>query len=71
MRKPAFCIYDNKGADQHGNCTADQRLHYRDSAIPLLLKSDISSLLPSSDFLWLYSLVCIGPGRKPQRQVFS
>ena len=25
----------------------------------------------SSYLLWLYSLVCIGPGRKPQRPVFS
>ena len=27
MRKPVFCICENKGADQlRGNCTADQRL---------------------------------------------
>ena len=27
MRKPAFCIYENKDADQlHGNHVADQRL---------------------------------------------
>ena len=25
----------------------------------------------SSHFLWLYSLVCVGPGRKPRRPVFS
>ena len=25
----------------------------------------------SSHLLWLYSLVCVGPGRKPQRPVFS
>ena len=25
----------------------------------------------SSHLLWLYSLVCVGQGRKPQRQVFS
>ena len=25
----------------------------------------------SSHLLWLYSLVCIGPGRKPRRPVFS
>ena len=40
MRKPDFCICDNKGADQLcSNCTADQRLcfHYSDSTIPLLL----------------------------------
>ena len=25
----------------------------------------------SSHLLWLYSLVCVGPGRKPQRPIFS
>ena len=45
MRKPAFCIYENKDADQlRSNCAADQRLCFRfmDSAIPLLSKSEIS-----------------------------
>ena len=39
MRKPDFCICDNKDADQlRGNCEADQRLcfRYMDSTIPLL-----------------------------------
>ena len=39
MRKPAFCICENKGADQlRGNREADQRLCFRyiDSTIPLL-----------------------------------
>ena len=47
MRKPAFCIGENKGADQlHG----DKRLCFRyiDSTIPLHPKSEISSLKPSS-----------------------
>ena len=51
MRKPAFCICENKDADQlHGNRKADQRLCFRfmDSTIPLLPKSEISSLQPSS-----------------------
>ena len=51
MRKPTFCIYENKDADQlPGNREADQRLCFRyiDSIIPLLSKSEISSLLPSS-----------------------
>ena len=51
MRKPTFCISDNKDADQlRGNRKADQRLCFRyiDSAIPLLSKSEISSLYPSS-----------------------
>ena len=51
MRKPAFCICENKDADQfHGNREADQRLcfRYMDSTIPLLPNSEISSLSPSS-----------------------
>ena len=51
MRKSTFCICENKDADQlRGNRAADQRLCFRyiDSTIPLLPKSEISSLLPSS-----------------------
>ena len=47
MRKPAFCICENKDADQlRGNREADQRLcfRYTDSTIPLLPKSEISSI---------------------------
>ena len=50
VRKPAFCICKNKDADQlRGNREADQRLCFRyiDSTIPLLSKSEISSLWPS------------------------
>ena len=46
MRKPDFCLCENKGADQlRSNCEADQRLCFRylDSTIPLLPKSEISS----------------------------
>ena len=62
MRKPTFCICENKDTDQlRGYREADQRLCFRyiDSTIPLLSKSEISSLYPSSQ---LYSLVCGGPG---------
>ena len=66
MRKPTFCICENKDADQlHGNRKADQRLCFRyiDSTIPLLSKSEISSL-------W-QSCVAVQPGlcrigRKPE-----
>ena len=85
MRKPTFCMCQNKGADHHF-CFG-----YIDSTMSLLSKSKISSLLPSSvlvqlglcwtwsettmlvfsyqascHHLYLYSLVCVGPGRKPQ-----
>ena len=51
MRIPAFCIFENKGADQlHGNHTADQCLcfWYSDSTIPLHPKFEISRLYPFS-----------------------
>ena len=44
MRKPAFCICENKDADQFGgNREADQRLCFRyiNSTIPFLSKSEI------------------------------
>ena len=51
MRKPDFCICENKGADQLlNNCEADQRLcfHYSDSTILLLFKSEILNIYPIS-----------------------
>ena len=57
MRKPDFCLCENKGADQlRSNCEADQRLcfRYSDSTISLLPKSEISSFLPS----FFYDCTC-------------
>ena len=71
MRKPFFCICENKDADQlRGNREADQRLcfRYTDSTTLYFLNPKFQT---SSHLLWLYSLVCIGPGRKPRRPVFS
>ena len=51
MRKPAFCICENKDADQlRGNREADQRLclRYTDSTVPLLPKSDRETRVRSS-----------------------
>ena len=51
MRKSAFCICENKDADQlHSNGAADQHLcfRYSNSTIPLLPKSEILSLKLSS-----------------------
>ena len=48
VRKPAFCICENKDADQlRGNREADQRLcfHYIDSAIPLVLNFEPLTIL--------------------------
>ena len=49
VRKPAFCICENKDADPlRGKREADQRLCFRciDSTIPLLPKYEISRLYP-------------------------
>ena len=67
MRKPTFFICENKDADQlRGDREADQRLcfHYMDSTIPLLPNPKFQA---SSHLLYLYSLVCVGQGRKPER----
>ena len=51
MRKHAFCICENKDADQLcGKHTGDQRLYFRyiGITIPLLPKTEILSLWPSS-----------------------
>ena len=51
VRKPDFCLCENKGADQLcRNCTADQGLcfRYMDNMFPFLLKYKISSFQPFS-----------------------
>ena len=66
MRKPDFCICENKDADQlRGNREADQRLCFRyiDSAILLLTKSEISSVSVQPGLCWTRW--------KPRRPVFS
>ena len=73
VRKPVYCICENKDADQlRGNREADQRLcfRYMDSTV-LSLYFQNSKFQASSHLLWLYRLVCVGPGRKPRRPVFS
>ena len=67
IKEPSFCICENEGADQlHGYHAAVQHLyfHYTDNTTPLLPKSEISSILPSS-------VTCVVPGWKLRRQVFS
>ena len=52
MRKPAFCICENKDANQlRGNSEDDQRLcfRYTDSTIPLLAKF-IQNFMPLDIF---------------------
>ena len=71
MRKPDFCIFKNKGADQlRGNHAADQRLCFRyiDKIVQSLYFLN-PKFQASNHLLWLYSLVFVRPGQKPGRQV--
>ena len=73
MRKPDFCICENKDADKlHGHPEADQRLcfRYKDTTIQSLYFLN-PKFQASSHLLWLYSPVCVGPGWKPRSLVFS
>ena len=71
MRKPAFCICENKGADQlRGNRESDQRLVFATRIVqPLYFHN--TKVPASSHLMWLYSPICVRPGRKPRRPVFS
>ena len=71
MRTPAFCICENKNADQlHGFNAADQHLgfSYIDSTQINFLNAKFQA---SSCLLWLQSSVCVIHGGKPKRKVFS
>ena len=64
--KTGFLHMGNKDADQLcGNHEVAHRLccRYTDSTIPLLSNTKFQA---SSHLLWLYSLVRVGPGRKPE-----
>ena len=71
MRKPDFCIYaKTKGADQlRDDRTADQRICFLSiySTIPVLPNTKFKA---SGHLLWLYSSVCVRPGRKLRIQFF-
>ena len=60
MRKPTFCICENKDADQlRGNREADQRLFATRIVQSLYFLNP--KFQASSHLLWLYSPVCVGP----------
>ena len=70
--KNGFCICEHKDADQlRGNREADQRLCFRYIDIVQSLFFLNPKFQASSHLLWLYSPVCVRPGRKPRRPVFS
>ena len=56
MRKPTFCLGENKGADQlRSNCEADQRLcfRYMDSTISLLSESAVVAHKEGITLVWV------------------
>ena len=72
LRKPDVYICENKDADQlRGNREADQRLCFLAIRIVQFLFNLNTKFQASSHLLSLCSLVCVGPGRKPRRPVFS
>ena len=75
MRKPTFYLCKNKDADQlHGDREADQFMVTAKLISPFVFATRIvqplyflnPKFLASSYPMWLYSLVCVGPGRKPE-----
>ena len=54
-----------------GNREADQRLCFRYTDTVQSLYFLNPKFQVSSHLQWLYSPVCVGPGRKPRRPVFS
>ena len=65
MRNLDFCICENKDADQlRGYREADQRLVFAIRIVQSLFYLNLK-FQASSHLQWLYSPVCVGPGRKP------
>ena len=66
MRNPAFCICENKGADQLcGNNTADQHLCFATYIVQFLYLLNLK-FQTFNHFLWLYSRICVEPVSNPQ-----
>ena len=64
MRKPAFCICENKDADQlRGKRKLISTFVFATRIVQSLYFLNVK-FQASCHLLWLYSLVCIGPGRK-------
>ena len=65
MRKPDFCICENKDADQlPGNVKLISAFVFTTWIVQSLYYLN-PKFQASSHLLWLYRPVCVGPGRKP------
>ena len=69
MRKPAFCICENKDADQLRGYVISAFVFATGIVQSLFYLNP--KFQASSHLLQLYSPVCVRPGRKPRRPVFS
>ena len=67
VRKPDFCLGENKGADPAKLISA---FVFTTRIVQFLFYLNLK-FQASSSFLSLYRPVCVGPGRKPRRAVFS
>ena len=67
MRKPAFCICENKAADQLKLISA---FVFATQIVQSLFFLNPKFQAPSY-LLWLHSPVCVGPGWKPPEDRFS
>ena len=71
VRKPAFCICENKDADQlRGAAKLISAFVFATWIVQSLLHLN-PKFQASNHLVWLYSLVCVRPGRKHRRLVFS
>ena len=71
MRKPAFCICENKDADQlRGNAKLISAFVFATRLVQSFCFLN-PKFQASSHLLWLHGRVSVGPGRKPRRPVFS
>ena len=69
MRKPVF-TYSKTNTQIISCAVTDQRLCFRYIALQSLYFLN-TKFQASSHRLWLFSPVCVEPGLKPRRQIFS
>ena len=66
MRKSFFCICENKDADQlRGTAKLISAFVFAIRIVQFLFYLNLK-FQASSHLVWLYSPVCVGPGRKPE-----
>ena len=68
MRKMDFCIYENKDEDQLRVTAKLISAFVFATRIIQALYFLNTKLQAFYHLLWLYSLVCVGPGRKPENR---